>query len=119
MDGLTDRQMDGWTDGWMDGWSDRMTDRQTDGWTDGQTDGQMDGHMDRQMNGWMKTLIWGGWVITFLKFKYIVLDTIPILNVWPVLVRYRFWVVGILVGIYYTVSFKEDLVLTIGRELHF
>jgi hypothetical protein len=45
----------------------------------------------------------------------------PILAVWLVLVSYwyRHWVVGILVGIFGTVPFGGNPVLTIWRELHF
>jgi hypothetical protein len=49
----------------------------------------------------------------------LVLDTIPILAAWPVLVRYRHSVVGNLVGICGTISFGGNSVLKTWRELLF
>jgi hypothetical protein len=46
-------------------------------------------------------------------------DTLPILAVWWVSVSYKHLVVGILVGIFGTVTFDGNSVLTIWLELLF
>lgn len=52
MDRWVEKQINGWIEkGWMGGWIDGLEDKQTDGWREGLMEGWMGKCIDRQMGG--------------------------------------------------------------------